>query len=77
MLQICAYPPGIPVVVRGEVVGQDALRGLVDLARNLKPETGSEASKDAEGGGLGSGRSVVGCSDPTLTTITVFDTAEQ
>ena len=55
LFQICPYPPGIPVIIKGEKITQAHLSSLAALRKNS----------------LGSGCTITGCSDQTLLTIRV------
>ena len=57
---ICLYPPGIPLVIRGETIDAN----LQQLLTSLKSSGGND--------GLSSGRSITGAADGSLCTVAVF-----
>jgi arginine/lysine/ornithine decarboxylase len=58
---ISPYPPGIPVLVKGEVITQMHVAQLQTLC-----------SADSDVRRAKSGRTITGCADPTLSTVRVF-----
>lgn len=57
---VCTYPPGIPIVIRGERLVPEKVKLLISL-------------QDGGGNsGLASGRAITGAADPTLTSILVY-----
>ena len=66
MMQICPYPPGIPVVIRGERLTAGHLKALTALQLDLQVDMKGRES------GLGSGCTVTGCSDRSLQTVRVI-----
>lgn len=73
LFQISVYPPGIPLLVRGEVILQSHLSALVSLHNALVGPTGSlSEANGADSYGLPSGTSIMGSSSATLDTILVY-----
>ena len=71
---ICPYPPGIPLVVRGEHVTSAHVAELQALAQYMGRKSGDDNNGDGDDDGvdaLGSGCTIVGASDKTLCTIKV------
>lgn len=73
------YPPGIPVLARGEVIQDSHLQVLARLHRSLAISTPNSSAKTnnavaagAGGGGFPSGTTVTGCTNATLGTILVY-----
>lgn len=66
MIQICPYPPGIPVVIRGERLTAGHVKALTALQAGLEEDVKGRES------GLGSGCTVTGCSDRSLQTVRVI-----
>lgn len=69
--QICPYPPGVPLVIAGEVI--DTLH--VEKLKELRDALAARLERDRIGlssHSLGSGCTVTGCSALTLETIQVF-----
>ena len=79
---ICIYPPGIPLLVRGELVTIAHVNTLETLARSLSllknRETSSNSVSDEDNDEamvetlVGSGCTVTGCVDSTLQTIKII-----
>lgn len=80
LLQISIYPPGIPLLVKGEIIHEHHWESLQSLHRCLlrQRHTADESMRCdphylEETIGLQSGRSVTGNTDPLLSTIAVLD----
>lgn len=84
---ICPYPPGIPVVIAGEILTERVLKLLMQLRKAIKEQEQAPNNIEYVDNGridalgnisapspqqLGSGRVVTGCADTTLSTIKVI-----
>lgn len=69
------YPPGIPIVVRGEILSSKCIDLLNQLHRILSNSAITEEDKDNDSILLGEGCTVTGSASPTLATIRVIKNA--
>ena len=67
-LQIAVYPPGIPLLAKGEVITLPHVQALNNWRQILSSEHGNKATN-----ALPSGTCITGCKDTSLCTILVFD----
>ena len=70
ILQVVPYPPGIPVLIRGEEITEEHLQLLCRLSYGSEDD--ADVTVDVKKFALGSGCTVTGWSDPSKNTIKVY-----